>query len=357
MRNSKSTDDGFASCARAAIAASGSSSGWLIACNSASDNWPARGGRPSISNIDFDQATRPCARSQFHRPHRPRLSARSTWPRIVASARARACARRACRAKALVEPIRANEAAPSSRIMISAERRHGRSSSPTGATKAIWPGVARRLRTAANSSSPSAPCTLSAPALSARMVSGSAAPSRDSSGAPAASGGSAAITTPAPSASSEREGLRSGLAARTARSASAGAGAGEAASASSRRVASAVAKTSRSRAAAASARSRSERKCSNVSPNRAKSSSAAKMGGSAGRPGGEADPMSPRRGPVWPPLRSAAPQAQVLDCRARTRHRHPPKLIAMRPGKPAATTRITSIRIPVRIFVQTLINR
>ena len=29
--------------------------------------------------------------------------------------------------------------------MISAERRHGRSSSPTGATKAIWPGVGAQV--------------------------------------------------------------------------------------------------------------------------------------------------------------------------------------------------------------------
>ena len=240
--------------------------------------------------------------------------------------------------------------------MISAERRHGRSSSPTGATKAIWPGAARRLRTAANSSSPLAPCTLSAPALSARMVSGSAAPSTDSSGAPAASGGSAAITTPAPSASSEREGLRSGLAARTApqRLGRRGGRRGGQRFVKARGERGGedveIARPAGERAFALGAQML---ECQSEQSERA---AARRRGAAARAPRRQAGPMSPRRGPVWPPWLGRAAGASRRLPRSHASS-HPPKLIAMRPGKPAATTRITEIRIPVRIFVQTLMNR
>jgi len=102
------------------------------------------GGRPSISNIDFDQAMRPWARKKVpvHRPAAPRLSARSTWARIVASARARACERRACSAKALVEPINAKEGGAQ-------QQDHDQRRAPQGATplrpaRRRRPGWARR---------------------------------------------------------------------------------------------------------------------------------------------------------------------------------------------------------------------
>ena len=283
--------------------------------------------RPSISNIDFDHATWPRAKSQFQRPQRPRLRARSTWARAVASARTRERAPRNCRRMGARRDDE-GESRPSPAA--------GSSSAPIGArlpayrspatTNAICPDVERKLRTAANASSPSGVATRSAPALSARIVSGSPAPSRLVSVAFACVAGARRRSRgrsrrPAEFRSGATLDWRPGPRADT----SAGASAGEAASASSRRAASAVARTSSSRAAAESARSRSARKCWKVSANRAMRKIAATIGGSAGsqawpRPASRA----PRRLAPVPRRRLARPWSQLLDCRARTRHRKPP---------------------------------
>ncbi len=207
---------------------------------------------------------RPRARSQFHRPQRPRLSARSTWARAIASvarAQARACAIAACRAPvAPTGPERSIPAAGSSPAPIGARARAFRS--PARRTRPVRRSSAGCARRRIRRRRPTV-STRSAPAFSARIVKGSPAPSRLDSVALRSALARARWRSRGRSRrpAEPRSGANPGLAARTARRTSPGASAGEAASASSRRRASAVARKSRSRAAADSARSRSARKC------------------------------------------------------------------------------------------------